>query len=332
MQAAVFNETHQPLTIETRENRSPASGEVVVEIRAAGLNRRDYWITQGLYPDIRCPVVLGSDGAGVVSQLGENVDPDWLGREVVLTPSLGWGPNPEAQGPDFNILGMPRDGTFATEITISAMQLHAKPSHLTFEQAAALPLAGLTAYRALFTQGGAAEGQRILITGAGGGVATFAILFAKVIGAETLVTSSSSLKIDRAKQLGARVGYNYKDADWTEQLQSDGGPVDLVIDGAGGAGLNQLLDILKPGGHLVSYGSTTGPVPKLDIFKIFWKQLHIIGCTMGSPDDFNKMLGLVNDHQITPVIDQTFDLADVNDALATLAGGEHFGNVVLLNL
>ena len=180
-----------PLELQRRDDLTPAEGQVVIKLKAAALNRRDYWITVGLYPGIKPPVVLGSDGAGIVSACGAGVDPGWEGQEVILNPGIGWGGNPTVQSEGFHILGLPADGTFASEVVVPAEQLHRKPAGLTWEESAALPLAGVTAYRALFTQGNAAAGERILITGIGGGVATFALQFAVALGAEVWVTSSS---------------------------------------------------------------------------------------------------------------------------------------------
>ena len=153
MKALVIKEPHQPLELQERADLEGGSGEAVIKLKSAALKRRDFWITQGMYPGIESEVILGSDGAGVVSQVGEGVDEAWLGKEVILNPSLDWGDHQAAFGDEFSILGLPVDGTFATEIKIRVSQLHAKPDHLDWLEAAALPLAGLTAYRALFSQG-----------------------------------------------------------------------------------------------------------------------------------------------------------------------------------
>ena len=170
MKALVLKQTKSPLELEDRPDLSPAADEAVVTLKAAALNRRDYWITQGMYPGINPPVVMGSDGAGNVSRLGADVDPAWLDREVLINPALDWGNDQAAQGDHFSILGLPKDGTFATEVAVQASQLHAKPAEMSWQEAAALPLAGLTAYRAVFSQGNLKPGDTMLITGIGGGV------------------------------------------------------------------------------------------------------------------------------------------------------------------
>ena len=162
----------------------PKAGEAIVRLQAAALNRRDFWITKGLYPNVRVPATLGSDGAGRVTAVGPGGHEAWVDQEVIIDPSLAWGPDPRYQGADFHILGMPTDGTFAEEVVVPVSQLHRKPAHLTWEQAAALPLAGVTAFRALVSQGKLQRDQRVLITGIGGGVATHALQFARALGAE----------------------------------------------------------------------------------------------------------------------------------------------------
>ena len=304
-------------------------GEVVVKLKAAALNRRDYWITQGMYPGIELPVVLGSDGAGVVSQCGADVDDSWLGKEVILNPGFDWGDDENAQAGVFSILGMPRDGTFATEVSVSAIQLHARPAHLDWQSAAAVPLAGVTAYRALFSQGRLQAGETVLITGVGGGVATFALQFAVAAGAKVWVTSSSPEKIQRAVDAGALGGFNYRDEGWAKACAAEAGSTNLIVDSAGGAGYADLLELAAPGARIVNYGSTAGPPEKLEMFKLFWKQLHLIGSTMGSPADFAAMLDFTAKHGIKPIIDATFPLSDGAEAIESMKTSPQFGKLVL---
>lgn len=330
MKALVLKATHQPLTFDERPALTAAPGEAIVQLKAAALNRRDYWITQGKYPGIKFPAVLGSDGAGVVTQLGEGVESSWQDREVIIDPALDWGNDPAAQSSAFTILGLPRDGTFATEVSVPARQLHVKPAHLSWTEAAALPLAGLTAYRALFTQGGLKSGQLLLITGIGGGVATMALQFALAVKAKVWVTSSSADKIQRAVQLGAEGGLDYTNAAWAKECVDAAGMPKLVLDGAGGAGYASLIDVAAPGGRIVNYGATAGPPEKLDLFKVFWKQLRLQGSTMGSPHDFAAMLALVRKHHLKPIVDATFPLAEGNRALERMETSPQFGKYVLI--
>ena len=329
MKALVLKSVKAPLELEERPPLQPGPGEVVVRLRAAALNRRDYWITQGLYPGIEPPVILGSDGAGKVSQVGAGVGPSWQGRDVIINPGLGWGEMQAAQANDFQILGLPRDGTFATEVAVPASQLHAKPSHLSWQEAAALPLAGVTAYRALFSQGELKAGETVLITGIGGGVATFALQFAVEAGAKVWVTSSSLEKIQRAVQLGAQGGFDYTGESWAKECAKRAGAPELIIDSAGGPGYAVLINLAAPGGRIVNYGATAGPPPKLDLFKVFWNQLRLQGSTMGSPADFAAMLDFVETHGIKPIIDDTFPLADGNRAIEQMKTSPQFGKYVL---
>ncbi len=329
MKSLVFKELKSPLVLEESDELSPAAGQVIVDVRSAALNRRDYWITQGMYPGITTPITLGSDAAGVVRSVGEGVDASWVGKSVIINPSIDWGDNPRAQSESYRILGMPDNGTFAEQVAVGVEQLYAKPEHLDWHQAAALPLAGLTAYRAVVTQGHIAAGQKVLVTGIGGGVASYALQFAKLSGADVIVTSSSPDKIAKARELGADAGYDYREKDWHKQMVAEHGPVQLIIDSAAGAGYRALLDAADFGGRIVNYGATAGPPEKVDMFKVFWKQLTLQGSTMGSPDDFGNMVEFVNDKKLTPAVDQVYRLADGNDALERMRDSGQFGKLVL---
>ena len=329
MKALTLRQIKSPLELEDRPDLVPGADEVVVRLKSAALNRRDFWITQGLYPGIDPPVILGSDGAGRVIQTGSELGNFWQDREVIVNPGMEWGETQAFQGDHFSILGLPRDGTFATEVTVPASQLHAKPEHLNWDQAASLPLAGVTAWRALFSQGGLQSGESVLITGIGGGVASAALQFAVAAGANVWVTSSSPDKIERACHLGALGGYDYTSDGWWKQMSNDVGPPNLIVDSAGGSGYASLVNLAAPGGRIVNYGATTGPTEKLDLFKVFWKQLQIQGTTMGSPEDFADMLKFVEEKQIIPLVDSVMPLADGNLALEKMTSSPQFGKYVL---
>lgn len=317
--------------VELRDVPSPTAnlGEVVVDLKAAALNRRDYWITRGLYPGIETPAILGSDGAGIVSSTGSDVT-DWkAGDEVVIYPGTDWGDSELAQGDPFKVLGMPGNGTFAEQVSVRADQLFPRPPALTWAETAAIPVAGITAYRALLVQGGLEPGQLVLITGVGGGVGTFALQLALAQKARVFVTSSSQEKIDRAVELGASGGFLYTESNWAKDLTARHGPCDLIVDGAGGQGYGDLVNSLKPGGRLVNYGSTAGRPENLDLFKVFWRQLHLIGSSLGSPRDFRELLSFINEHEIRPVVDQTHSLADGPQAIAAMKHSQQFGKVTL---
>lgn len=297
----------------------PAVGEVYVRLHAAALNKRDYWITKGKYPGLSFPLILGSDGAGVID-----------GRAVIIDPSLDWGSDPEYFSPDFRILGMPDYGTLSYLVKVPEINLYDKPGHLSWIEAAALPVCGVTAYRAMFTRGRAKPGERMLITGIGGGVATMALLFGAALKMDIWVTSSSDHKIDLAIQHGATGGINYTRSTWDKELADKlTDRFDLVIDGAGGPDFARIIPLMQPRGRVVVYGGTRGLVDGLSPQRIFWKQLDILGTSMGSPDDFKAMLDFVTLHQIKPIISHVFPLADANKAMEVIASGEQFGKVCI---
>ena len=329
MKAIVLEAADKRLVLKEVETPALAADEVLVQIKAAALNRRDYWITVGKYAGIKYPSILGSDGSGIVAHAGDGVDKSWLNKEVIINPCHNWGTHPEYQNRDFTILGLPENGTFAEYVKVKAEYLYPKPSHLNWEQAAALPLAGLTTYRALFTKGKAKKGDKVLITGIGGGTGTFALQWAIAAGCQAFVTSSSGEKIQRAKELGALAGVNYQAQDWAQELQHLSGGFDVIIDSALGEGFEKLLDISNPGARIVFFGGTAGNIPPLNGRKIFWKQLQILGTTMGSPDDFKGMVDLVNTHQIVPVIDEVFPLAQAQKAIDKMENSAQFGKIIL---
>lgn len=332
MRAVVLRELGDPevLRLEEVPDPQPGPGEVLVRLEAAALNHRDVWIRKGLYAGIKVPIILGADGAGEVVAVGEGVDSSFVGWRVVINPALDWGKNPRVQGPNFRILGLPDDGTYAELVKVPAASVHPIPTGLSVEEAAAIPLAGLTAYRAVVTRGQVRPDEIVLITGVGGGVATFALQVARFNGARVFVTSGMDEKLDRARALGAEGGVNYKDADWPQQLKDQmGGAPDLIIDSVGGATFDTLLDLAAPGGRLVSYGATLGAVPNLAMRRVFWKQLTILGSTMGTDQEFADMLKLFDSGAIAPVVDQVFPLAEAAAAHRRMEEAGQFGKIVL---
>ena len=329
MQALRLHETNQPLQLESLDTPAPFPGQALIRLQTAALNHRDCWIMQGLYPGLQLPITLGSDGAGIVQRVGEGVETSLVGEEVIMNPGLRWGASAAAQADDFEILGMPTDGTFATHVIVPASCVFPRPKHLSGEESASLPLAGVTAYRALFTRGQLQSGQNVLISGIGGGVATFALQFAVAAGADVWVTSSSAEKIERAVGLGAKGGFNYKDENWVKEFSETASAPNLIIDSAGGAGYAALMNLAAPAGRIVNYGATAGPPEKLDMFKLFWKQLRLQGSTMGSPTDFAAMLKFVNEKKLAPVVDVVTPLSEGNEAIGRMKSSPQFGKCVL---
>jgi zinc-binding alcohol dehydrogenase/oxidoreductase len=307
----------------------PEAGEALIDLKAAALNHRDHWIKIGQYAGLKYPCIPGSDGAGVVASVGPGVDPSWLGREVVINPSFDWGPSERAQGPKFGILGLPRDGTLAAKIAVPVSQLAGKPAHLSWEEAAALPLAGLTAWRALVSRAGMGAGERVLVTGIGGGVALFALQFAVASGNEVWVTSSSDEKISRATSLGARGGFRYDRPGWVAEALGAPGAFDVIIDSAGGPGFGDLIDAAASGGRIAFYGSTRGSVPEVVLRKIFWRQLSLLGTTMGSPADWSAMTAFVARHRLKPVVSGVYPLEKAAEAFDLMERGGQFGKIVI---
>jgi zinc-binding alcohol dehydrogenase/oxidoreductase len=331
MKAIILRElgAAENLKLEEVPDPQPGAGEAVVRLKAAALNHRDVFIWQKLYPGIKLPAILGSDGAGVVAAVGEGVDQSWIGREVVIEPGLDWGPSEETQGGNYRILGMPEDGTYAEMIKIPAENLHPKPAHLTFEEAAAAPLAGLTAYRAVVTRAKVKAGDTVLVTGIGGGVAMFAAQIAKQLGARVFVTSGSDDKLARARKLGVEGGANYKNPDWGKTItEMTGGGPDVVIDSAGGQSMETAIKIIKQAGRIAFYGATTG-LAKIDLYRFFFKQLSLLGSTMGSPREFAAFLKLYDEAKLHPVVDQVFPLAEAAAAHKRMNESEQFGKIVL---
>jgi 2-desacetyl-2-hydroxyethyl bacteriochlorophyllide A dehydrogenase len=329
MRAILLTAVNQ-LEIRELPDPVPAAGEVVVRIAAAALNHRDVWIKLGQYAGLKFPSIPGSDGVGEVVATGEGVDPAWRGRRVLINPSFGWGPFEGAQGADFSILGLPRHGTLAEAIAVPVAQVSAVPGHLSDEEAAALPLAGLTAWRALMSRAGLRRGERVLVGGIGGGTAVFALQFAVAAGAEVWVTSSSPAKIDQAKALGARGGFDYTRPGWAETAEREaGGLFHVLVDSAGGSGFESLVDLAAPGGRIVFFGATRGNPGVLPMRKVFWRQLSLLGTTMGSPADWEAMLAAVADRAIRPVVGEVFSFARAAEAFALMERGGQFGKIVL---
>jgi zinc-binding alcohol dehydrogenase/oxidoreductase len=313
---------HDDRSLKLEEVADPVAGpgEVVVELRCAGVNRRDLLVRAGVYT-FGLPLVLGSDGAGVRRDTGE---------EVVILPALHWGPAEDVPGPSFEILGGPSDGTYAELVVVPRDCVYPKPARLSWQQAAALPLAGLTAWRALFARGNLVAGETVLILGAGSGVSTFAVQLAVQAGARVIVTSSSTVSIARATELGAEAGVLYTEPDWIDAVGdlTSGSGVDLVLDSVGST-WNESLAIVRPGGRVVVIGATGGESVGLDVRPFYLGQRSLLGSTMGSPRDFAGLLDMLAAGSWEPTIDSIMSLADAERAHEKLAHGAHFGKLVL---
>ena len=334
MKAIVLEEIGGPdnLKIKEVDTPEPGPGEVRVKLQNSALNRRDYWITIGRYPRTSLPCTAGSDGAGTIDAVGEGVDDAVVGNEVVVYPAREWGDSEAVSGPNFRVLGMPDQGTFAEYICCLATDVYARPTHMSWEQSAAVPLAGLTAWRAVVTQAEVKAGQTVLVTGAGSGVSTFAIQWASALGAEVYVTSGSEEKIDKAKSIGATGGVSYRQEDYHKILKKQAGGFNAIIDSAGGDDMNNLLGTLRPAGRFVFFGATLGVASTgLEIPRLFFNQTRIQGTMMGSNAEFKAMLDFVSENKIEPVVDRVLPMSEAIAAHKLLESFGQMGKVVLQN-
>jgi zinc-binding alcohol dehydrogenase/oxidoreductase len=329
MQALVLEGINQKFQLKEVDKPILKSGEALVKIKAAAFNRRDYWITKGQYAGLKFPIILGSDGCGLVTEVFDKTHDHWQNQEVVINPGTHWGENPHFQSAEFKILGLPEDGTFAEFVKVKVENLYKKPAHLNYAEAAAFPLAGLTAYRALFTKARLQKTDKVLIVGIGGGAATFVLQWALAFGVDVYVTSSSEEKIKKAVALGAKGGVNYTHENWDQQLKELSGGIDVIIDSAVGDGFAKHLTYINAGGRIVFFGATAGDMPVLNSRIVFWKQLQILGTTMGTNAEFKAMHQFISDHQIVPIIDEVFTFEKANEAIALMENSSQFGKIVL---
>lgn len=330
MKAIVLNQESFKLEIREVENPIISHSDVLVRLKAASINHHELWSLQEKKLKSDSNIIMGSDGAGIIMEVGSGVNNLKRGDEVIINPSLNWGENNKVQGEGYEILGFPTNGTFAEYIAIDQQYICPKPEHLSFQESAALPLAALTAYRAFFNRGEFEKGDRVLITGIGSGVALFALKFAVALEAEVYVTSGNDHKILRAIELGAKGGVNYKESGWSiKLLEMAKKGFDVVIDSAAGKGFTELTEITNPGGRIALFGRTAGNIQNLSPSIIFWKQISIQGTTMGNKEEFKKMLDLISSKKIRPVIDSIYSIQEINLAFDKMATGEQFGKIVI---
>ncbi|KAI9493714.1 hypothetical protein BDB00DRAFT_883041 [Zychaea mexicana] len=311
----------------------PQANESVVKVRAVAFNHRDIWILKGLYPGIVLNSVLGADAVGVLEKKGAASVNE--GQRVLISPSVNWDSCPRGPEGDFRILGMlPSPGTFAETINIDSKEVFPCPEHLTDSEAAAIPLAGLTAYRALFSKCQAQKGDYVLVTGIGGGVALFALRFAVAVGAHVYVTSSNPDKIKFAKELGAEGGVNYKDPNAIEDLkkQLNGKLINAVVDGSGGKLFEKLPEAMAQGGIIAQYGDTASPQGVSFTRDLWGRNCELKGSTMGSRAEFAKMLEFIDKNKVRPVVSHSFKgltQENLDKSVSLLAHGQQLGKVVI---
>ncbi len=301
------------LRYEDAPDPEPREGEVLVELRAASLNHLDVWIRKGL-PSVPKPRILGADGAGVIAGTDER---------VVINPGI-------MTDGKMHIVGETMDGTHAELIAVPRDYVHPIPDGLSFEEAAAFPLVFETAYRMLATRAHLQPGEWVLVWGIGGGVATAALSLAKALGANVVVTSSSDAKLERALQLGADAAVNHETDDVVARVKEvTGGGAHVVVDDVGEATWKRTLDAARAEARIVVCGATTGPNPPAALHRVWWKQLSILGSTMGTPDDFKGAYDLIAAGKAKPVVDEVFPLADARAAHERMEAGSQLGKIVL---
>ena len=323
MKAVRIHEDGGPevLRYEDVPDPSPEPGEVLIALRAASLTRLDLWHRRGL-PAVPKPRILGADGAGVVAGLGEGTQAFAEGDEVVINPGLDDGAR---------IVGEHMDGTHAELIAIPADYVHPVPDGVSFEEAAAFPLVFETAYRMLVTRAALREGEWVLVWGIGGGVGTASLQIAKALGGRGIVTSSSDEKLARARELGAEVTVNHAEGDVAAAVReaTGGHGADVVVEHVGEATWKTSLQVAAPGGRVAVCGATSGPNPPAALHRIWWKQLTILGSTMGTREDFAGAYDLVASGKAKPVVDRVFPLEEAAAAHEYLEQGRQLGKVIL---
>ena len=301
------------LRYEDAPDPEPGPGEVLIQLRAASLNRLDLWVRAGL-PSVPKPRILGADGAGL--------DPE--GRRVVINPGI-------EHGDRISVVGEHMDGTHAELVAVPESNVYPIPDQLSFEEAAAFPLVSETAYRMLVTRAGLREGEWVLVWGAGSGIGTASIVLARGLGARVVATSSSDAKVELARGLGAEAVVNHKTGDVLEAVReaTGGAGADVVVEHVGEATWQTSLQAVRAHGRIAVCGATSGPNPKAALHRVWWKQLTILGSTMGTKEDFEGAFELVRSGKAKPVVDSVYPLAEARAAHERMEAGEHFGKVVL---
>ncbi|MEZ4642524.1 MAG: zinc-binding dehydrogenase [Chloroflexota bacterium] len=341
MKALVFHEHGELANVGIADVPEPTIGpdEVLLEVKAAALNRLDLWVLAG-WPglNLKLPHIMGSDGAGVVAQVGSNVSHVGVGDRVAVNPTIGCGQCAYCQNGNthmcdrFAIMGEHLDGFAAMYTAVPAQNLVKLPADFPFTHAAAASLVYVTAWHSLITVGGLQAGESVLIVGAGGGVNTAAIQIAKLAGAGPIyVVGSSAAKLEQAQQLGADVLINRHETDWGRAIfkATNRQGVDIVVDNVGAATYFTSLRALKKGGRLLTVGNTSGPKFEFDNRLMFAKHLRILGSTMGPHRDYEKVMELVFNGRLQPVIDTIYPLHEGLAALQKLQDGDVMGKLVL---
>jgi NADPH:quinone reductase-like Zn-dependent oxidoreductase len=311
------------LRYEDAPDPEPGADDVLIELRAASLNHLDIWIRQGR-PSVPKPRILGADGAGVVAGFGVDVDGFDQGQQVVINPGIALDP----YGNEIKVIGEHMDGTHAELIAVPKSNVYPIPDGMSFEEAAAFPLVYETAHRMLVTRAVLQPGEWVLVWGVGGGVATAANAIARALGARTIVTSGSDDKL-AAVEADAKVNHERDDVVAAVKEATGGAGADIVVEHVGEATWQRSLQAARTAGRVAVCGATTGPNPPAALHRIWWKQLTVLGSTMGTRKDFEAVYDLVSRGRVKPIVDEVFPLAEAAAAHERMERGEQLGKIVL---
>lgn len=320
------------------EPPAPGPGEARLRTLASALNQMDLWVAIGIPGlDLTYPRVSGCDACAVVEAVGVGVDASWVGRRVVFNAAVRQAdrvhpddPTDAQLAPAYELIGEHHDGAHQQFFNVPAANLQAVADHVKDEDAAAFGLVALTAM-GMIRKADIKPGQRVLITGIGGGVATAALSICKWLGCRVAVTSRHQWKLDKAAELGADLGILDEGQEWSRDIRKWTGKrgVECVLDSIGDAVHMNCIASLARGGAFVTCGATAGPVTKTHLGRIFWGQLRLLGSTMGTNDDFAEVISLLNAGHIGPVVDSVHGWEQAGEAWARLESGEQFGKVVI---
>ena len=334
----MFHENGGPevLAVEDMPTPRPGPGEVRIKVEASSLNHLDLWMRRGLPIEIPMPHIGGSDIAGTVDELGPGARGSWLGKRVVVDPSLNYdwyslARLAHGRAAALEIIGEHTQGGFAEFAVAPEANLVEIPEHVTSVSAAAAALVGVTAWHGLMSRGGLRAGRRVLVTGASGGVSTMAVQYAKAAGAEVFAVTSSADRARRVRALGADHVFDRTATQWPREIFNAIGRrgVDICLDSVGEAIWPDLVRALAVGGRLVSFGATTGAAGAVDIRILFWRQLTIMGSTMGTPAEFRDAMHLVFNGTVAPPVHEVMPLEDAGRAHELLEAGGVFGKIVI---
>jgi NADPH:quinone reductase-like Zn-dependent oxidoreductase len=340
MRAAIFHEHGGPevVRIEQVQRPRPGSGEVLVQVRASAMNHLDLWVRRGIPIETTMPHIGGSDIAGVIAEVGDGVDAARVGERIVINPSLWcgqcWacGRGEESMCVRFRILGEHTDGGFGEFVAAPADRVYRIPDEMAFEDAAAIPISYMTAWRALVSRAALKPGEDVLVIGASGGTALAAVQIARLMGARVFAVTKGAEKVQRIRELGADVVYDRAETDWSRAVfkDTDRRGVDVVVENVGAPTWSGSVRALANGGRLVTYGGTAGPKVELDLRGVFWRQIQVIGTTMASRGEFEDLLRVIFAGRLRPVVDTVMPLDDARAAHERLEAGGQIGKIVLV--